>query len=91
MNPALAVRLALWLAFGLSAGTVHFALLPWNTALYLASTGILPALAVQGLRMTLTAAALAFAAWHGTEALLAAATGVVLARLLVLRVMAATP
>lgn len=91
VNSALAVMLALWLAFGLAAGTAHFALLRWNTILYLAGAGILRAMALQALRMVAIVAALIFAAWHGTEALLAAAIGVVLARALVLRLMAVEP
>jgi len=91
MNPALAVPLALWLAFGLAAGTAHFALLRWNTGLYLAGTGILHAATLQLLRLTATAATLAFAVWHGMEALLATALSIVLARIMVLRLMAPTP
>jgi hypothetical protein len=91
MNPALAVKLAQWSAFGLAAGTAHFALLRWNTGLYLAGTRILRAAAVQLLRVTATAAALVFAVWHGAAALLAAAACVMLARPLVLRLLALTP
>ncbi len=91
MNPALAVTLALWSAFGLVAGTAHFALLRWNTGLYLTGTHILRAAAVQLLRVTATAAALAFAVWHGAAALLATAVCVMLARILVLRLTALTP
>jgi hypothetical protein len=91
MNPTLAVRLALWLAFGLAAGTAHFALLRWNTGLYLAGSRIWRAAAVQLLRVTATAAALAYAVWHGTEALLATAVCVMPVRILALRLMALTP
>jgi N-ATPase, AtpR subunit len=91
MNPPLAVKLAVWSAYGLAAGTAHFALLRWNTALYLSGIRIVRAAAVQLLRVTATGTALAFAAWHGTAALLATAVCVMLARLLVLRLMAPTP
>jgi len=91
MNPALAVPLALWLAFGLAAGTAHFALLRWNTDLYLADTHILHAGALQLLRLTTTAAALAFAVWHGMAALSATALCIMLARTVVLRLMAPSP
>lgn len=91
MIPASAIWLALWLAFGLAAGTAHFALLRWNLGLYLARTCILRAATVQLLRATATAAALAFAVWHGTAALLATAVCVMAARILVLRLMAPTP
>lgn len=91
MNRVLAVKLALWPAFGLVAGTVHFVLLRWNTGLYFAGTRILRAAAVHLLRVTATAAALTFAAWYGTEALLATAFCVILARILVLRLMALMP
>ena len=90
-NMASAVVLASWLVLGAAAGTGHFVLLRWNTGLYLASSGILRAAAVHLLRMTVTATALAFAAWHGTDALLSAGLGVLLARMVVLRVMAVTP
>lgn len=91
MNPGSTAVLASWLALGASAGTGHFVLLRWNASLYLAGSGILRAVAVQLLRMTITAAALVFAAWHGTEALLLAGLGVFLARTLILRVMAVMP
>jgi len=88
MTPGFAVLLARWLAYGLAAGTAHFALLRWKTLLYLSDSPMLRALAVQLLRMAATAAALAFATWHGTEASLAAGAGVVLARFPILRLMA---
>jgi N-ATPase, AtpR subunit len=91
MNAAMAVRLALWSGFGLVTGTAHFALLGWNTGLYLAGTRIVLAAAVQLMRVTATTAALAFAVWHGAEALLATAICLMPARILVLRLMAPTP
>ena len=81
----------LWLLAGLAAGTVHFALLRWNTLLYLISGGIIRAVGTQLLRLASIVVLLALAAWHGSIALLLAATGVMLARLLVLRVMQVVP
>lgn len=83
--------LLLWLLLGVAGGGAHFALLRWNATLYVAGGSLAQAVATQALRMAATAAMLAFAAWHGALPLLAAAVGVLLARLLVLRVMAVTP
>ncbi|HTW69686.1 MAG TPA: ATP synthase subunit I [Acetobacteraceae bacterium] len=90
MTGALAATLTFWLVSGLAAGAGHFALLRWNAGLYLSGSGVVRALAVQALRMAATGALLAFAAWHGALALLTAAIGVLLARMLLLRT-AATP
>jgi N-ATPase, AtpR subunit len=81
--------LGLWLAFGLTGGAVHFALLRWNAMLYLADGGLGRALLVQVFRMAAVALLLGFAAWHGVLPLLVTTIGVFLARVLVLRVMAA--
>jgi hypothetical protein len=81
---------AFWLLGGLAGGTAHFALLRWNTRLYLGG-GLGRALGVQALRMLVTAVLLAFAAWHGAMPLLLAAIGVLLARPLVLRLLASAP
>ena len=86
--PLLAV---LWLLAGIAGGTAHFALLRWNTRLYLAGGSVARALGMQVLRLAATTLLLAFAAWHGAWPLLLSALGVVLARLLVLRVLAITP
>jgi len=80
-----------WLLAGLAGGTAHFALLRWNTILYVAGGTMARAIGVQVLRMAATTVLLAFAAWHGAWPLLFCAIGVVLARLLVLRVLAITP
>ena len=82
---------AFWLAAGIAGGSVHFALLRWNTRLYLAGANVARALGVQAARLAAVAALLVVAALHGAMPLLAAAIGVVLARLLVLRVLAITP
>ncbi|HUB13553.1 MAG TPA: ATP synthase subunit I [Acetobacteraceae bacterium] len=91
MSMALATTLLLWLAFGLAVGASHFALLRWNAALYLSGASLARALAVQLLRLTATTALLAFAAWHGALALFAAAVGVFLARMLVMRAVTVVP
>ncbi|HUN39321.1 MAG TPA: ATP synthase subunit I [Acetobacteraceae bacterium] len=88
MTAAQAAMLCLWLVFGLTAGAGHFALLRWNAGLYLSGSGVLCALAVQMLRMAATGVLLAFAAVHGALALLTAAIGVLVARMLVLRMTA---
>ena len=81
----------LWLLAGLAAGTVHFSLLRWNTLLYLTSGVIMSAVGTQLLRLASIVLLLGLAAWHSAIALLLAATGVMLARLLVLRVMQVVP
>lgn len=82
---------AFWLLAGLAGGTAHFVLLRWNTRLYLAGGSVACALGVQAFRMAVTALLLGFAAWHGALPLLLAALGVLVARPLVLRVMAIAP
>ncbi len=91
MSAATPLLAAFWLLAGLAGGTAHFGLLRWNTRLYLAGGSVARALGVQALRLAATTVLLAFAAWHGALPLLLAAIGVVLARLLVLRVMAIAP
>lgn len=73
-----------WLLLGLAGGTAHFALLLWNTRLYVADSGVLPTLTLQMLRMVLTALILLFGAWHGAVPLLLCAVGIMLGRSLVL-------
>jgi len=80
-----------WLLVGLLGGTAHFVLLRWNTRLYLDGSSIVLAVGVQALRLAAMALLLAFAAWHGAWPLLIAALGVVLARLLTVRVMTVAP
>ncbi|HUB49698.1 MAG TPA: ATP synthase subunit I [Acetobacteraceae bacterium] len=75
----------LWLLSGLVAGAGHFALLRWNTGLYLSRGSVLRAVTVQALRMAVTGVLLVIAAWHGSLSLLMAAIGVLLARMVVLR------
>ena len=76
----------LWLLSGLVAGAGHFALLRWNTGLYLSRGSVLRAVTVQALRIAVvTGVLLVIAAWHGSLSLLMAAIGVLLARMVVLR------
>ena len=82
---------ALWLLLGLACGIAHFALLQRNVHLYLNAGGMMHAIAVQLLRLAVTAAVLVFAAWHGALPLLLAAFGVMLSRPLVLRMTRAAP
>jgi hypothetical protein len=92
MSAATPLLGAFWLLAGVAGGTAHFVLLRWNTRLYLGGGSVGRALGVQALRMVVTALLLAFAAWHGGALpLLLATIGVLLARLLVLRVLAITP
>ena len=82
---------AFWLLLGLAGGAAHFTLLRWNTRLYLGGGSLARALGAQVLRLATITVLLGFAAWHGAWPLLLAAIGVMLARLLVLRVLAITP
>lgn len=82
---------ALWLFAGLAGGSAHFALLRWNTSLYIRAGGVPLALGVQVLRLATVSLLLAFAAWHGALPLLLAALGIMIARPLLLRRMQATP
>jgi len=75
----------LWLIVGLAAGTAHFGLLRWNTALYLTGAGLARPLGIQAVRLAATTLLLAFAASHGVLPLLTATAGVLLARLVVVR------
>ena len=74
-----------FLALGFAAGSMHFALLRWNTLLYARGGTLAPAIGAQALRMAVTAAALFAIAPHGALALLLAAGGLLLARPVVLR------
>jgi N-ATPase, AtpR subunit len=82
---------ALWPLAGFAAGAAHFALLRWNTRLYLTGGGFLRAAGAQLLRLAGMACLLGFAVWNGALPLLLAATGLMLARLLVLRTTLALP
>jgi F1F0 ATPase subunit 2 len=82
---------AAWFAAGLAAGTLHFALLRWNAALYAGAGHIGGAVALQVLRLAVLGGVLAVIALHGALPLLLAALGVLVARPVVLRLMAPVP
>lgn len=79
---------AAFLAFGITAGAFHFALLRWNAALYLGGGGIWRAVAMQAARLGVVAGLLAFAVTHGAMPLLSTTLGVLIARHFVVRRMA---
>ena len=70
---------------GLAGGVAHFALLRWNTALYLRPRGLGRAIALQALRLVLLAGVLVALARQGALPLLLGALGVLAARWIVLR------
>jgi hypothetical protein len=80
--------LAGFLLFGFAVGVLHFALLRWNTVLFLRPGALLAACALMALRLAATGGALFLTVLHGALPLLFAAFGVVLARPLVRRVLA---
>jgi hypothetical protein len=75
-------------ALGIVAGTLYFALLRWNTELYLDGDRIWPAVAVQVARLSALAGLLIVAVLHGALPLLLTALGVLIARPFVIRLMA---
>ena len=70
---------------GLAGGTAHFALLRWNTALYLRPSGLSRAIVLQALRLALLAGVLVLLARQGALPLLLGALGVLAGRWIVLR------
>jgi F1F0 ATPase subunit 2 len=82
---------AVWFAAGLAAGTLHFALLRWNAALYGRAGGIGTAVALQLLRLAVLGGVLTIIALQGALPLLLAALGVLVARPVVMRLMAPVP
>ncbi len=81
---------ALWSLAGLATGAAHFALLRWNTRLYLTG-GLMQAVGVQLLRLAAVALLLCLAAWNGALPVLLAAFGVMVARFVVVRVTEVQP
>jgi N-ATPase, AtpR subunit len=75
-------------AAGLAAGTLHFALLRWNASLYARPGCIAGAVGLQMVRLALLGLVLALIAMRGGLPLLLAALGVLIARPLVMRMMA---
>jgi len=82
---------AAYLLAGLLTGVAFFALLRWNTGLYLRAGGLGVAVAVQVLRLAAVGFVLTLAARHGALPLLLAALGLLIARPIVTRRMAPTP
>lgn len=81
---------AFWLLIGLAGGAAHFALLRYNAELYVSGSAV-RAFGVQVMRMVMTTALLALAAWHGTMPLLFATLGFAGIRPCVLRRLASAP
>jgi hypothetical protein len=77
--------IAVFAIVGLIAGLLYFALLRWNTALYIGGGGIATAAALQIARLAGVAALLALAVQWGALALLLTALGLLLARPIVMR------
>jgi F1-F0 ATPase (N-ATPase) AtpR subunit len=84
-----ALAAAGFLAFGFTAGMVFFALLRWNTSLYTRGGSLALGIAVQLLRIAAAGGLLALVALHGPLALLLTMLGLLIARPLVVRVLAA--
>lgn len=82
---------AVFLFIGLLAGVVFFALLRWNTTLYLRHGGFARAVAVQAARLCAITVVLVVAARHGALPLLLGAAGLLIARSVVVRLMAPAP
>ena len=79
------------LVLGLLAGTLHFALLRWNTLFYARPGRLWTAVALQAARLAGLGGLLFAAAMHGALPLLLTALGVVIARPVVTRWAAAEP
>jgi N-ATPase, AtpR subunit len=77
--------IAVFAVIGLVAGVLYFALLRWNTALYVRGDGIATAAALQIARMAGIAGLLALAVQWGALALLLTAIGLLAARPIVVR------
>lgn len=79
------------IVLGLLAGTLHFALLRWNTALYARPGGIGLGAALQAARIGTLGGVLLAVVQLGALPLLLVTLGVVIARPAVMRWMAAAP
>lgn len=78
----------LFMLLGVAAGTLFFALLRWNAALYLHGGSVCFALALQAVRIGAVAGLLVLTALQGALPLLLSALGLLIARPVVLRFMA---
>lgn len=76
-----------FLFLGFTAGTLFFALLRWNTALYVQGGSVAFALALQAVRIAALGGLLVLTALHGAMPLLLTALGLLIARPVVLRCM----
>jgi hypothetical protein len=79
---------AIFLTFGFTAGMLFFALLRWNTSLYMRGGSVALALALQTARITAVGGLLILTALYGALPLLLTALGLVIARPVALRCMA---
>jgi len=79
---------AIFLVIGFTAGTLFFALLRWNTSLYIRGGSLAFAVALQGVRFAAVGGLLVLTALHGALPLLLTALGLLIARPVVLRCMA---
>jgi hypothetical protein len=80
-----------FIALGLLAGTLHFSLLRWNTAVYARPGRIGLAAVLQVVRIGVLGGLLLLAARQGALPLLLMALGVLIARPVVMRVLGAAP
>jgi F1F0 ATPase subunit 2 len=76
-----------YLALGFAAGTLFFALLHWNTRLYMRGGSVAFAVALQGVRVVSVGGVLVLIALLGALPLLLTALGLLIARAVVLRCM----
>ncbi len=74
-----------FLLVGVTAGTLYFALLWWNTMIYLQAGRIWVAIAMHVLRLGTLAGLLTLVASHGVLPLLLTALGLLIARPVVMR------
>lgn len=79
---------ALFVFLGLMAGGLFFALLRWNTSLYIRGGSLGFALAIQATRIAAVGGLFALIAVHGALPLLLTALGLLIARPIVLHCMA---
>jgi hypothetical protein len=77
-----------FLSLGLAAGALFFALLRWNTSLYMHGGSVATAVCVQIVRVAAMGLLLFMTASHGALPLLSTALGLLIARPFVLRFMA---
>jgi hypothetical protein len=78
---------ALFLSLGFTAGALFFALLRWNTWLYMGGGSLAFAVALQALRVASVGGLFVLIALHGALPLLLTALGLLIARPVVLRCM----